>query len=409
MYCQQPVYQYKAVYRPPPVPPSQGDYHVTQLQPYFENGRVQYRYSPYSGSHPPDGPCYEPDPYGTVRFRHGRNPPFPPPLVRAGGKAAGYHYLSRHVLPLGKEHSFISRDMPPSSGPKAGVSYVGWDLDESDRLYMHSLRRESRARQRVKGHTTSLYEDVAILDAGAPEIRHLRSKSDPGKALLMVLSQSHHPVRHPPLDTEPPGYPEQDWRYRGNGPADRQATRHSASRGSQHTPGKLELSHPDLKSEPTDHRHSGRHRKEELPEGRSHPPRYERPDTERHTGRGSVPPGYPEEDPQKFTLKASVPPKSQTTREHLHYPHLPQEGTERGSHLSQRHGKWPGSHYDNLDDYHPAPHQQTTHSRGGAGHFPSSGFTPSHGNRTFSTALGQGAFLPAELSLQRPETEIRAE
>ncbi|KAG5836864.1 hypothetical protein ANANG_G00233220 [Anguilla anguilla] len=353
-YYQRPAYHYKAVYRPAPPPPAapQGDYHVTQLQPYFENGRVQYRYSPYSGALPPDGACYE-------------------------------------------SEAFVSRDMPPSGGARGGA-YLAWDPQDSERLYMHSLRRESRARQKVKGHGPPPYDNVPILEAGLPEIRHLRSKSDPGKAVLMAAVHHHHP-RHPPLDPDAPVYADQDRRYHGNGLA-----HHSGSRSSQHA----QHQDPSLKGELTDHRQGGRHR-QEPPESRGHPPLYEYPDSDRHTGRVK-------DDPQ-VPLKAAAAPKSersQCARERHHYHHQPPEGAEwdpRVNHAPQPHGKRAASHYDNLDDYHPAPQQPAPHGRGGAGHFPGSGFTPSHGNRTFSTALGQGAFLPAELPLQRPETEVRAE
>ncbi|XP_061072544.1 rho GTPase-activating protein 32 [Conger conger] len=419
VYYQRPVYHYKAVYRP--APPSQAEYHVTQLQPYFENGRVQYRYSPYSGSHPPDGPCYEADRYATLRLRH-RPPPFPPHPVRAGGKASGCHYLPRHLLPLGKEHSFVSRDMPPSGGPKGPV-YLAWDPEDLDRVYMHSLRRDNRARQKVKVHVASPYDNVVLLDPGAPETRHLRSKSDPGKAVLVAVEgrdglyavTQHHP-RHPPPDTEVLVYAEQDRRYHGNGLADRPAaaashSKHGGSRSSQHAPHQ-DPGHPNPKVAPTDHKPGGRHR-QEPPEPRGPPPRYELPDPDRHAGRAKIPPGYPDQDPQVLPVKVPAAPKpdrSQSVRERQHYHPQPAEGAERGNHSSNPHGKLPTSHYDNLDDYRPAPKQPAPHGRGGgAGHCPSSGFTPSHGNRTFSTALGQGAFLPAELPLQRPDTEIRAE
>ena len=65
------------------------------------------------------------------------------------------------------------------------------------------------------------------------------------------------------------------------------------------------------------------------------------------------------------------------------------------------------SQYDNLEDYHTLPQ----HQRGGyagAGGFVPPGFPHVH-SRTYATALGQGAFLPTELCLQRPETEVHVE
>lgn len=419
LYYQRPVCHYKAIYRP--IPPLQGDYHVTQLQPYFENGRVQYRYSPYSGGHLPDGTCYHMDPYATLRSRH-RKPPCPPQPVRAGDKAAGYRYLPRLVPPLGEEHSFVSRDMPPSGGPKGPV-YLTWDREDEDRLYMHSLRREGRARQEVKSHVTSQYDNMVLLNAGAPETRHLRSKSDPGKAVLVTVEgrdrlytvSQHHP-RHLPLNMEALVYVEQDTRYHGNGLPDRPApaaalSKHSGSWSSQDTPPQDPV-HPNPKGELTVHKQGGWHRQEPR-ESRGHPPRYQRLDLDRHAGRAKILASYPEEDPQVVPVKAAVPPKperAQSIKEPQHYHHQPQEGAERENLSSQPLGKQAVSHYDNLDSYHPTPQQQVLHNRGGGpGHCRRSGFTPSHGNRTFSTALGQGAFLPAELPHQRPDTEICTE
>ncbi|EHB01984.1 Rho/Cdc42/Rac GTPase-activating protein RICS [Heterocephalus glaber] len=68
-YCPRPLYQYK------PHQSSQAcsDYHVTQLQPYFENGWVQYHYSPYSSSssscYSPNGALCDVDAYSTVQLR----------------------------------------------------------------------------------------------------------------------------------------------------------------------------------------------------------------------------------------------------------------------------------------------------------------------------------------------------
>ncbi|CAG02721.1 unnamed protein product, partial [Tetraodon nigroviridis] len=173
-----PIHQCKAYQQS-----SQAEYHVTQLQPYFENGRVQYRYSPYAGASPSELSYYDIDPYGTIRVRAHHSFGRDPPVGRPGGKATGYHYLAHHVLPLGKEHSFVSRDMPPGHGTKE-ATYLAWDPEESERFRMHSIRRESRARQKVKGPVLSQYDNVGLFapaDVSGYETQHLRSKSDPGK------------------------------------------------------------------------------------------------------------------------------------------------------------------------------------------------------------------------------------
>ncbi|XP_066564343.1 rho GTPase-activating protein 32 isoform X3 [Amia ocellicauda] len=485
-YYQRPAYQYK-----PYQQPSQTDYHVTQLQPYFENGRVQYRYSPYSGANPLDAPYYDVDPYGTIRLRHIH--PFTsrdlaPHLSRVGGKSAGYHYLSRHVMPPGKEHSFVSRDMPPSPDVKGGAVYLSWDPEETEKLRMHSIRRESRARQKTKGPVMSQYDNVAPLgpgELGGMEVLHLRSKSDPGKAALMALevkdgryigpavTQQQHPPppRHPLSDTELLSYMEPEKHHQGNGLNEKvavpqkqsgnrnaQPPQHHAQQQHQHQPPPpsrslpqqqqqqqqqqqpQELNRPDPKNGPGEYEQSGSSARhwQEHPEGRSYQTRYERPEQDRHMVRIKTTGGYAEEDPQVAPLKSVAPPKPERSHSirasHQHYHHPPnapphlQESLDRDHGVPysyQPHGKRQStmtvvSQYDNLDDYHPIPQPQTQPQTampsraagplvGGGGNFAPPGFAPPNNNRTYATALGQGAFVQAELSLQRPEAEIHAE
>uniref|UniRef100_A0A6Q2Z1W1 Rho GTPase-activating protein 32 n=1 Tax=Esox lucius TaxID=8010 RepID=A0A6Q2Z1W1_ESOLU len=406
-YYQRPVYQCKA-YQPPQQSP-QADYHVTQLQPYFENGRVQYRYSPYSPStNPLDSPYYDVDPYGTVRLRHFHSfgsRDLGPALGRSGGKAGSYHYLSRHVFPPGKEHSFVSRDMPPVHGSKGAAVYIAWDPDESERLRMHSIRRESRARQKVKGPVMSQYDNVGMFvpgDLGRYETLHLRSKSDPGKAMLMSAEgkDGHYGV-HP---------------------------------GSQHAPRHLVSDLDLLMNCPASHLHQAQHLPRKQPHqqdpsqhdpgdsARGFQPSYERLDPDRHLNRAKTPGGHQKHDDQQQPTPVK-PERLHSVRERpqQHYSQTPMPEPDR-DYSYQLHGRQQRhstvtvqSHYDNLDDYHPAavpqPQAPMPNSHGGSsGSFPTNpGFTGSHSNRAYSTALGQGAFIPAELALQRPETEIHAE
>ncbi|KAJ8267090.1 hypothetical protein GJAV_G00138240 [Gymnothorax javanicus] len=439
-YYQRPVYQCKS-YQPTP----QTDYHVTQLQPYFENGRVQYRYSPYSGSSPLDAPFYDVDPYGTIRLRHVHSFSSRDLAAlhnRSVGKSGGYHYLSRHVLPVGREHSFVSRDMPPSrGGTKGAAMYLSWDPEEVERLRIHSIRRESRARQKAKGPIMSQYDNVGPFpgpaDLGGLDVLHLRSKSDPGKVVPMTPGaedrEGHYTARHMHSDPEALVYMETEKNCHGNGLGDK-TTLPSKERSSR-TASQHHLSQPPAKSAPP------------PPPPRHQPQQAEplctdskcdgadgRHTLERHPGRQKPSAGYPEEEhlPAAAPAKPAAPPKperSHTARDRPHYhppnpqhlPHL-QDNPERVDHsgaypyqtLSQRHSTMTVlSHYDNLDDYHPAPqptHTQTAGpARGASGTFPlTPGCAPRH-NRAYSTALGQGAYVATELSMQRPETEVRAE
>ncbi|KAM4619876.1 rho GTPase-activating protein 32 [Polymixia lowei] len=422
-----PVYQCKA-YQQPQQQSSQADYHVTQLQPYFENGRVQYRYSPYSGANPLEAPYYDVDHYGTIRLRHvhsygGRDPGAN--ASRPGGKASGYHYLSRHVLPPGKEHSFVSRDMPPGHGSKGAAVYFAWDPEESERLRMHSIRRESRARQKIKGPVLSQYDNVGLFtpaDISGYETLHLRSKSDPGKAVLIAAESKdgRYLPRHLLPDPDVIMYMETEQHGQGNASADKQSS--SKKCPSSHSlPSTLShsLSHQQqTQYESGDDKLSGdgsrsKHWQQEYPNKRNFQPHYECVDPDHHQNKVKTSSRYhsaeeqppaPREQPAR-----SKPERSHSVREQ---PHYSQGNPELDRDYSyQTHGtKTVQSHYDNLDDYHPVPQPQApTQKRGGSSSFPTPGFSVAHSNRAYSTALGQGAFVQTDLAIQRPETEIRTE
>ncbi|KAM6432369.1 rho GTPase-activating protein 32 isoform 2-T3 [Liasis olivaceus] len=475
LYCPRPLFQYKPYQ-------SHGDYHVTQLQPYFENGRVHYRYSPYSSSSSSscytagDGGFYDLDPYGTMRARQfhplpGRDfasysrlqtknlyrCPGLPPYSRGG--------LAGNLA--GKEHSFISRDVPPA--PDVKPMYVSWDLEDTEKYCMQSIRRESRARQKVKGPVMSQYDNIAPLlqdEVRAMDIVHLRSKSDPGKTGLLTVADGKE-GRYPGKG----GTPEGEERYYGpqseldvdrahyhgsygNGQSDRPLLpqKQSSLRSrKQHEVGcnsvehRMHLAHevthrqpldsknappyPDYRpkghqSEPTEsmtYQHSGgkyipashdvlrlNHKEVKLAD--------DRPDVER--ARSRLPAATAEKhsrdcykESEHYGQPAGPPPKPERSHS-LRFQHS--ESTQRDAGLLypyQTLGKRQStttvvSQYDNLDDYHTMPQHQRGGYAGGGGFVPP--FPHPH-NRTYATALGQGAFLPTELCLQRPETEIHAE
>ncbi|XP_030010677.1 rho GTPase-activating protein 32 isoform X3 [Sphaeramia orbicularis] len=446
-----PVYPCKAYQQPPPPPPppqpqqsSQADYHVTQLQPYFENGRVQYRYSPYSGSGPLEAPFYDIDPYGTIRVRHFHNYGSRDPSAgasRPGGKATGYHYLSRHVLPPGKEHSFVSRDMPPGHGTKEAAAYLAWDPEETERLRMHSIRRESRARQKVKGPVLSQYDNVGLFtpaDISGYETLHLRSKSDPGKAVLVAAESKdgRYLPRHMVSDPDVVMYMETDKHVQGSATMEK-----SDGLAKQSSTKKCQSSHslPATLSHGLSHQQeSGRHDaktgddkltgdggrskhwQQEYPNKRNLQPRYECPDADHHQSKVKTQSGYHSSDDQPSAPREQMPrPKPERSHSVREPQQQQQQHYNQGKpeldrdYPYQKHStKTVQSHYDNLDDYHPVPQPQApVQKRGGAGSgsYGAPGFTVSHNNRAYSTALGQGAYIQTDLALQRPETEIRTE
>ncbi|XP_071883825.1 rho GTPase-activating protein 32 isoform X1 [Anas platyrhynchos] len=475
VYCPRPLYQYKP-YQP------HSDYHVTQLQPYFENGRVHYRYSPYSSSSgssyytTADGNFYDLDPYSTVRAK-----PFHPLPSREFASYASrlqskglYRYPGLSAYPrgglishlAGKEHSFISRDVPPA--PDIKHMYMSWDLEDMEKYRMQSIRRESRTRQKVKGPVMSQYDNVAPLlpdDLGGLDVIHLRSKSDPGKTGLLTVAEGKE-GRYPAKAATPEGderyymqhpEPELDRAHYhgayGNGPSEKPSLpqKQSSIRSRKlHEPGcstnehrthlQQEGSHrqpseskngppyPDYRpkggpepSEPVGYQHSGgkympvnqdtlrlNHKEVKLADDRQDLERPRaKPSTsmekqtrdcykeEEHAASPMAPPPKPE---RSHSLRMQHP-ESMERDSALLYPY--QTLGKRQSTMTVM------SQYDNLEDYHTMPQHQRGSYVGGGGFMPPT-FTHMH-SRTYATALGQGAFLPTELCLQRPETEVHVE
>lgn len=414
LFYYRPGYQCKS-YQQPPHQSSQADYHVTQLQPYFENGRVHYRYSPYSGSGPLEAPYYDIDPYGTIRIRHFHSYDSRDAKAVAGrpaGKATGYHYLAGHVLTPGKEHSFVSRDMPPGHRGKEAPAYSNWDPEEMERLRMHSIRRESRARLKLRGPVLSQYDNVGLFtlaDVSGYETLHLRSKSDPGKAVLVAAESKDGRClpRHMVSDPDVFIYME--------------AEKHSSGAGdkSEVLPKQSSKKCPSSHSVPASLSHGVSHQQEAIQHDAKTGEVSRSKHRQDYAGKKNVQPRYecPDSEHPQIKVKSSAHHSTdeQVLREQAH--NIQEEQTYSQSkpdldrdYVYKKHGtKTVQSHYDNLDDYHPAPPQASFQKHGGSKSYPTRGFSVSHSNRAYSTALGQGAFLQADMALQRPETEICTE
>ena len=164
-----------------------------------------------------------------------------------------------------------------------------------------------------------------------------------------------------------------------------------------------------------------KHWPQEHPGKRAFVPRYERPEPDRHQakapGGGGGGGGYhgAEELAWREQPARSKPERSHSMREPPPPPqphHGPAHPEAEPDYSYHKHGgKAAPSHYDNLDDYHQVPQPQAPVQKRGLGHgtFPTPAFTAVHSNRAYTTALGQGAFLQADLALARPETELCTE
>ncbi|XP_063799721.1 rho GTPase-activating protein 32 isoform X2 [Pseudophryne corroboree] len=443
-YCPRPVYQYKAC----PTINSSSDYHVTQLQPYFENGRVHYRYSPYTGSttyYSSDGTFYDMDPYSTLRLRQFHLYPSrdfasyttrlqPKSTYRPQGLAA----CSRGNL---REHNFISRDVPPALPPEhSRPLHISWDMEDMDRYRLQSLRRENKPRQRAKGSVMSQYDNVTpslVEDIAGLDVIHLRSRSDPGKApgLLSVAESKdmRYPGRtegderlaHPPPvygngHQDKPSLPQKQTGVSRNRiqhdltsehrPPPPQETGHrqpsDGRNGPPFPPVEYSTKSMPLPTEPISNKYNVNlqepirlnHKEARLSEEKERSLARQADSSHRDCYR---------EDSAQFS-SATAPPKPE--RSHSLRGHNP-EALERDPAIfypyQTIHGKLHSSitalsQYDNVADYHSIPHHRST------SHSTPNAFPVPHG-RTYATALGQGAFLAAELSLQRAEAKVHAE
>ncbi|XP_012585210.1 PREDICTED: rho GTPase-activating protein 32 isoform X2 [Condylura cristata] len=478
-YCPRPLYQYK----PYQSSQARSDYHVTQLQPYFENGRVHYRYSPYSSSsgsyYSPDGALCDVDAYSTVQLRPLHRLPnrdFAFYNPRLQGKNL-YSYTGLPPRPRanmtgyfsGNDHNVLN--MPPTADVKH--TYASWDLEDMEKYRMQSIRRESRARQKVKGPVMSQYDNMTPAvqeDLGGIYVIHLRSKSDPGKTGLLSVAEGKE-GRHPGKAISPEGddrfyrkhpEPEFDRAHHhggyGNGQPEKPSLpqkqsslrnrklldmgcslpEHRAHQEASHRQlceskngppypqgaGPFDYGPkgiPDT-SEPVSYHNSGgkyvtsgqeslrlNHKEARLSKELERPRARQPPAPEKHSRDC-----YKEEE----HLTQSIVPPPKPERSHSLKLHHPQNVERDPSVLYQyqTHGKRQSgvtvvSQYDNLEGYHSPPQHQ--HQRGGFGAAPVGTYVPSGfphpQNRTYATALGQGAFLPTELALQHPDTQIHAE
>ncbi|XP_054989596.1 rho GTPase-activating protein 32 isoform X2 [Sorex araneus] len=478
-YCPRPLYQYK------PYQPTQArsDYHVTQLQPYFENGRVHYRYSPYASASTsyfsPDGALCDVDAYSTVQLRPLHRLPardFALYHPRLQGKSlyGGYSGLPPRPRATAagyfssNDHSIVA-PMPPPAEAKA--TYASWDLEDMEKYRLQSLQRETRARQKAKGPVMSQYDNMAPAgqdDLGGIYVIHLRSKSDPGKTGLLSVAEAKegrapakavspqggderfyrkHP--EPELDrahphagygngqAEKPALPQKQSSLRGRKPpevgcglAEHRAHQEASHRqlsepknGPPFPPGPLDYGPKGLAdaAEPGGYHNSGG---KYVPSGQESltlrlNPKEGRLFKEPERARAPRPAARPDccKEEEALAMAAGPPPKPERSRSlKLHHGQAGERDPAGPYHYPPAHGKRHGgaavvSQYDNLEGYHSLPqHQHPRAGFGGASGGPClpAGF-PHPQSRTYATALGQGAFLPAELALQRPEAQVHAE
>ncbi|KAJ7995519.1 hypothetical protein DPEC_G00245420 [Dallia pectoralis] len=372
---------------------------VQPMPPYFENGRVQYRYNPYPDTGPLEYPHNYVDPFRTSSIRHSQS--YTMRATRDSGQP-GYHYRpTHHVPPPEREHFVDSRD------PER-VIYESWDEPDGCGPVYQPLRHDNRAMQRVRGSTMSPYEH---LDSPPPpsvtrgrDISHTRSRSDPGNASLLAMDRVDSQCDVPVVSPVSPGQRFSDpcdyvQPQRGHWSGEEQVIprRESVSRRSQskRQPQFQHRDAPVLLDVNNMERGEGGH-------GRSR-------DQDRII-MGNVANSYSNQ------LRR---PRSQSINEPRRYHHvrLSVDSDLPGSFSTQAHRrtqstKAMASHYENLEGYYPTPKLRTSRSGKAMpgvipGPLTGHGCMPPHNHRLLSQALGgHGAFLQTGL---RPEARVYAE
>uniref|UniRef100_A0A8C7RVP2 Rho GTPase activating protein 32a n=1 Tax=Oncorhynchus mykiss TaxID=8022 RepID=A0A8C7RVP2_ONCMY len=378
---------------------------VQPLHPYFENGCVQYRYSPYSDAVPLEESYYYVDPYRTSRIRHSQS--YTMRSTKDCGHP-GYHYRPSHNIPPAKRELFLESRDPER------VIYKSWDHPEGcDRPVYQPIRQENRARQRPQGPIMSPYENLnpplPQSDIRGRDISHTRSRSDPGNAWLLAIDRVDSQREVPAMSPISPGQQLSD-------PSD--YIRHQRV----HWPGE----------EPVPPRRESVSRRTQPKQGT--PQRYQPQhcnvpmllDVKNvEQGEGGHSRGCDKDkvimgnaaNSYSARLKPSIPrrPRSQSIKEPRYYHHVksPVEPDHPGSFSTQPHRRTQStkampSHYNNLEGYYPAPKPKPSGSgKAMPGPFPGHGCMPPHSHRLLSHGLvGHGAFLQTGL---RPEAGVYAE
>ncbi|KAM4628250.1 rho GTPase-activating protein 32 isoform 2-T2 [Polymixia lowei] len=366
-------------------------------QAYFENGRVQYRYSPYADASPADDPHYYVDPYRPSGIRHSQS--YTLRSTRDSGRPDYYHYAPHHLPSANRELFLDSR---------AAVFYEARDAEGFDRLVYQPVKQESRYRYGATSPVAPPRENpLSPTDSRGREIMHTRSKSDPGNACLLSFDRAD---RQREAAAASPG-----------SPAPQQADPDVARRQSGHWPGE----------EPVPPRRESVSRRIQIKESSSQsqqqpqlcnaPSLPERgcpvPTNADHNNGSHTRGREPDRGPRTKAvgsstglLKPSVPRRpgrSQSIKENRHYHNYHSKYPPNPEHLGSfptqsnrrtQSTKVRPTHYDHMEGYYAAPKPKPTRSgKAAAGYFPGHGCMSPHRHRLLSKALGHGAFHQAGL------------
>lgn len=377
---------------------------IHQVRPYFEDGKVQYRYKPYSGAQYNNLDQYRVSSRG---YGHSytllRRPTYPGSVMN---KAENYQNPLIN-MPYSREASFIKQGTGHFPRTRNAGLYEGFDAGLSDRHFSPPVRQDNIEKKRVQDVSQTHFEKVS---QRGQETMHTRSKYELGKDLLIstegadgkyrVTMVSHYSPEHRLYETDAPLRNQTEKQRSGHStkPALMLKQSRSMQNYAQHTlealsqPHKLtlhkEYSCPDFKHTDSSEHSSARPRSQEklIRIQGSHA----KEDFQYAWVKGR--------DLQRSARSQSMkshrqPRHAKMTLEHDHRFSYPVQSRPRTRSM------FAPSRTDYMDGY--VSLQPKIH-----GVFPNYGCMPPHRNRLYSTAMGPGRFLHSEI---RPETEIYAE
>lgn len=378
---------------------------IQQVRPYFEDGKVRYRYSPYSEARYNQ---YREDSHGyTLSYTLSK---LPSRSSKVMGSTEYYHKPLRN-LPVNNESDFMTRDVGLQPRMKNPSLYGAFNSGLSDR---HSIRQENAAKERLSGPVVS-QPHLVRGDRQCQETMHTRSRSNSGKEMLIstegadgkyrVTMVSHYSPEHPLSEPDMP-VPSKSDRH-GSGQGSKSALTMKQSRSMHNYPQHRlesaalprnltlhkEYSCPDFKhSGPSDsfgvaHRNQDRLMYKTLSNSK------EDYQYIRAMSR----------DPQRSKRSQSV-----KTRHPNGQAKITLERDHRLAFSSQSRTRTrsmfvPSDYSESYVSIHP---KVPKNSRASSGVFPNYGCMPLHSNRLYSTAVGHAGFHKTEL---RPEMQIYAE
>lgn len=180
---------------------------IQQVRPYFEDGKVRYRYSPYSEAR-----------YNQFRENsHGCTLSYtlrklPSCSSKVMGSTENYHKPLRN-LPVNNESDLMTRDASLQPRIKNPSLYKAFNSGLSDRHFSQSIRQENIAKERLLGPVVS-QPHLVRGDHQCQETMHTRSRSNSGKEMLIstegadgkyrVTMVSHYSPEHPLSEPDMP-------------------------------------------------------------------------------------------------------------------------------------------------------------------------------------------------------------